>query len=55
MVKKVFLILLLCAFSFQTKAQTVDLAGAIVDDVADDVKYEQQKEAENIADDRGVF
>ena len=55
MVKKVFLILLLCAFSFQTKAQTVDLAGAIVDDVADDVKYEQQKEAGNIADDRGVF
>ncbi len=60
MIKKIVLILFLSTLAYHGYAQSIDLAGAIVDDVSDEVQqkeasYETQRADENVADDRGIF
>ncbi|MBP5614992.1 MAG: hypothetical protein J6X42_00335, partial [Alphaproteobacteria bacterium] len=56
MIKKCFLTVLLCLSCGLVKAQTADLAGALIDDaVPASNTAEPQKTKENIADDRGMF
>lgn len=56
MLKKSFFTVLVCLLCAQAKAQTADLAGALIDDaVPASNTAEPQKTKENIADDRGMF
>lgn len=56
MLKKSFFTVLVCLLCAQAKAQTADLAGALIDDaVPTSSASEPSKAKENIADDRGMF
>lgn len=56
MIKKCFLTVLLCLSCGLVKAQTADLAGAIIDDnVPTSTLPAEDKPKENVADDRGMF